>query len=102
MQLNRHQWASIVCICITLLLYGCVNQVALANMMTPPPHSIAQIKMEPIPVIEKVINKPELSAVAAIALDQKAGTVLFEKNSNKIYAPASTTKLMTALVARDA
>ncbi len=47
-------------------------------------------------------EKPSPSAQAAILIDAGTGNVLFEKNSeNKMY-PASTTKIMTALVALDA
>lgn len=41
----------------------------------------------------------ELSATAAILVDAGSGEVLFEKNANKKMLIASTTKIMTALVA---
>jgi D-alanyl-D-alanine carboxypeptidase len=40
-----------------------------------------------------------IDAVAAIAMDSESKTVLFEKNSEMIIPMASTTKIMTALVA---
>jgi D-alanyl-D-alanine carboxypeptidase (penicillin-binding protein 5/6) len=42
---------------------------------------------------------PEISAQAALVKDVKNRKVLFELNPNKRLAPASTTKLMTAIVA---
>lgn len=42
---------------------------------------------------------PDISAEGAILIDADTGTVLYEKNSNRVYYPASTTKLLTALVA---
>jgi D-alanyl-D-alanine carboxypeptidase (penicillin-binding protein 5/6) len=42
---------------------------------------------------------PDVSAKAAILVDAESGTVLFEKNSGVIRQPASTTKVMTALLA---
>jgi D-alanyl-D-alanine carboxypeptidase (penicillin-binding protein 5/6) len=46
--------------------------------------------------------KPQVSAKAAILIDAETGNVLFEKNSEKKMYPASTTKIMTALVTLDA
>lgn len=43
-------------------------------------------------------TKPEVSAVSAILIDQTTGTVLYEKNADKIMEPASITKVMTALL----
>lgn len=42
-----------------------------------------------------------LKSSAAIVLDQKSGTVLYEKNSRKVRPIASITKLMTAMVFLD-
>lgn len=42
---------------------------------------------------------PSLNARAAILLDAKTGQILFEKKSNIRYAPASTTKILTAIIA---
>ena len=42
---------------------------------------------------------PILSAQGAILMDAKTGQVLYERNMNKKLAPASTTKIMTAIIA---
>ncbi|NMA65243.1 MAG: D-alanyl-D-alanine carboxypeptidase, partial [Clostridiaceae bacterium] len=42
---------------------------------------------------------PELSAEAYILVDMKTGQVLAEKNADQRRSPASTTKIMTALIA---
>lgn len=44
----------------------------------------------------------EITAEAVILIDSKSGFVMFEKNPDKKMYPASTTKMMTALVALDA
>ncbi|MCL5432857.1 MAG: hypothetical protein M1524_01955 [Patescibacteria group bacterium] len=44
---------------------------------------------------------PDLSAEAAIIIDDDSKVVLFEKNANFRFSAASTTKIMTALVALD-
>ena len=52
------------------------------------------------PVANEGFQKaPFVSAKSAIIVDTKGGNVMFEKNSNFRHLSASTTKLMTALVA---
>ena len=55
----------------------------------------------PIPVLSEESGFPVLSAQAALAVDLDAGSALYEKNPEKALLPASTTKIMTALVAMD-
>ncbi len=43
----------------------------------------------------------ELSAKAAIIMDRDSGVVIFAKNENLRFSPASTAKIMTALIALD-
>lgn len=45
------------------------------------------------------IDPPQITADSAIIIDAKNGISLYEKNANEKHLPASTTKLMTALVA---
>ncbi len=47
-------------------------------------------------------EKPAITAEAAILIDGNTGNLLFEKNGDKVMFPASTTKIMTAIVALDA
>ena len=44
------------------------------------------------------LAKPEVSSAAAVLMDAKSGKVLYEKNPKQRYAPASITKIMTALL----
>jgi len=46
-------------------------------------------------------NFPEISAKAVLVVDLTGGKVIYEENADLRLAPASTTKLMTALVSRD-
>ncbi|MDO4787708.1 MAG: serine hydrolase [Johnsonella sp.] len=43
-------------------------------------------------------SKPEIAAQGAILVDAKTGEVLFEKNADTRFYPASITKIMTALL----
>lgn len=44
---------------------------------------------------------PEITAGAALLIDQTTGTILYEKNADAKMYPASMTKILTALVAMD-
>lgn len=43
-------------------------------------------------------NAPEIGARAAVLLDAQSGEILYAKNATEMMYPASTTKLMTALL----
>ncbi len=47
-------------------------------------------------------EKPALTAKSAILIDGNTGNVLFEKKPDEVMFPASTTKIMTAIVALEA
>lgn len=53
----------------------------------------------PYPVKTTDQPAPELTAASVVVLDIDSSVVLYEKNSSQRFAPASTTKIMTALVA---
>lgn len=58
------------------------------------------VKLPPVPVLEKnVKGYPVISANAALAIDLGSHVSLYEKDPDKKLLPASTTKIMTALVA---
>ncbi len=47
-------------------------------------------------------EKPAITAKAAILIDGNTGNVLFEKKADEVVFPASTTKIVTAIVALEA
>jgi len=51
----------------------------------------------PIAIAESA--QPTIKAQAAILMDAKTGQVLYEKNAHKRLGPASTTKILTAILA---
>ncbi|HYE78233.1 MAG TPA: serine hydrolase, partial [bacterium] len=53
---------------------------------------VAKPVLHPLPV-------PVIEAASAIVIDAATGEVLFEQNADELRAPASTTKIMTALLA---
>lgn len=52
------------------------------------------------PVLTDSIE-PDISAKAAVVMDNDSKVILFAKNPNLLFSMASTTKIMTALVAMD-
>lgn len=67
-----------------------------------PPVELAEI--HPLPVLNQAADQDSLvatlSAQSVLALDINSGVILLENNSRQKVAPASTTKLLTALVAK--
>lgn len=55
----------------------------------------------PNPVLGTTTTFPILSAQAVLAVDEKSGVPLYEKNPDAPLLPASTTKIVTALVSLD-
>ena len=51
-----------------------------------------------LPVSATAVTEPDINAKAAIIVDADSGEVYFEKNADQRIQPASTTKLMTALL----
>ena len=52
-------------------------------------------------VIAKAEDIPEVYSEGAVLMDGSTGKILYSKNENTQYEPASTTKVMTALVVLD-
>ena len=58
-------------------------------------------KVSDLPVLTASGSFPIVSAQGALAVDLDSGVTLYEKNADQKLLPASTTKIMTALVAMD-
>lgn len=54
-----------------------------------------------LPVLKPETDFPVLSAQSVLAIDGESGVSLYEKNPDEQLLPASTTKILTALVAMD-
>jgi len=55
----------------------------------------------PVPVLKENSLEPDISAESVLVVDMGSGVTLFEKGPDRILLPASTTKIITALVAMD-
>lgn len=58
-----------------------------------------ELKQKPGESINVSVPAPSVSAEGAVLIDADSGRVLYEKNADKRLYPASTTKIMTALIA---
>lgn len=59
------------------------------------------ISLSPLPVFIGEDKQPDITSYSALAIDVDSGVYLFEKNPDAVLLPASTTKIVTALVAID-
>jgi serine-type D-Ala-D-Ala carboxypeptidase (penicillin-binding protein 5/6) len=67
-----------------------------------PSGKVAGIQRKPqVKILNNNIIPPKIYSRAAIAIDVDTNKVLFEKDSTVRVPPASTTKIMTALVSKD-
>lgn len=72
-----------------------LQEIILKNTISQPP---LFTKVNDYPLLKDNIA-PEISAKAAIVMDKDSQVVLYAKNPNLRFSPASTTKIMTALTA---
>jgi len=63
---------------------------------------IVLLSVSLLPVSALAVTEPDINARAAIVVDKDSGEVYFEKNADERIQPASTTKLMTALMVVEA
>ena len=80
----------------------CASGVVSSVVVASNPDTVLLIQKPDVvlPVVNPGISQPELTATSAIVIDEQSAVTLFDKNSQQQFSPASTTKLMTALVAR--
>lgn len=74
---------------------------SIESVAVAPKNVDIDLSMDDLPSIPKNVVLPTLSAQAAIVIDVNSAVILFEKNPDLQLMPASTTKIMTALVALD-
>lgn len=88
-----------------LVVAFCVAIFVLIPLTPPPSPSVksATTSTLTIPQAKKTAAPaPDLTAKAIYVFDPDSGTEIYQKNSGERFYPASTTKLMTALVALSA
>lgn len=97
---NKHTKAmqrklTLIPLCLCILLCACSTPSADAERpINDDPEQFKHIKLEPVSLID-----PTLTAKNAYVFDYNSDTVIYYKDSSDPIAPASTTKLLTALTA---
>lgn len=90
-----------IVILLTLSVFVIPNYASIPFLNTPQkitPETQTELGQFPV-LIENSQKPPELSARSATVIDNKTGITLYEKNPDIRHLPASTTKLMVALIA---
>lgn len=108
LKLRPDQFLSLLVIALFLLLQGAI--AANSSQTTTPKLAVELVDVAPVPV-RNATNSAQLKqenqqldtiiAQAFYATDIPSASVLAEKASDQLLYPASTVKMMTALVARD-
>lgn len=81
-----------------------VNDFSKSSLGNKQPNLAAEIfekEFPSNPTLKEGTNFPTLSAQGVLAIDLNSGVTLYEKNPDAKLLPASTTKIVTALVALD-
>jgi D-alanyl-D-alanine carboxypeptidase len=91
---------------MVVFLFISSNTLALSNGFNPVQRLIGSPVQQskvfpPVPVLGVNTSFPILSAQGALAIDLNSGVPLYEKNADAPLLPASTTKIITALVSLD-
>ncbi len=85
---------AIINVTLAILFVSIMNKIE-TNMMNK---QLVEVSIPDLPVLQNTVNL-ELSARSYMVYAPESRTVVFEKNSKYQFLPASTTKIMTALVA---
>ncbi len=100
--LKKRQLFTIGVILLLLVLYRSIEPTKGLDELVESEVTISQVEVAPVAIRSSSVPDPVTSAQAVYITDERSGAKLFEKNASTLFAPASTTKLMTALVARQA
>lgn len=107
-QLNKNYFLFLVLIAFVFLsttaISLSVNDYSKFNLKNTQPNIAAAIfekEFPSNPTLKEGANFPTLSAQGVLVVDLNSGVTLYEKNPDEKLLPASTTKIVTALVALD-
>jgi len=89
--------ASLLCLSLFLVFFPVIKS---ATSLQKPSVKAAFVSEPPMPVSKNIAPK-EITAGGIFITDLNTGIVLYEKNANTRFKPASLTKITTALVAMD-
>lgn len=87
----------VLALCFLMLLR--LEEVCLADDVDTEKINMQQIKDEVIETSGEISNEPIVNSKSAIVFDRDSKCILYSKNANDKRAMASTTKIMTAIIA---
>lgn len=96
------RFITMVCISLIFLMLPGQNYFqtyTFGSPQTPVPPKALSPLTKPIPVLPKEFTPPALSAQSVVAIDLGSGSVLYQHQPHLRSLPASTTKIMTAVIA---
>lgn len=100
------QWLALLLVSVAILAQpSLASSPAIEPTSEPSTNELVLLEL-PAKLVVKIqdfdqLPAPFLTARAAVAIDLKTGAILFARDHQEELAPASVTKLLTALVARD-
>ncbi|MBQ4649619.1 MAG: D-alanyl-D-alanine carboxypeptidase [Firmicutes bacterium] len=94
MKKNKFTFLTVVLLCTAIGMIG-----GLMDYLSPSVNADEDILTPPQQNVSVSASAPVISAAGAILADAATGEVLFEKDADKKLYPASTTKILTALIA---
>ncbi len=100
-KLRADQVVAVILLCTCITSYRGLS-VRDAVITPEAAQAVALVTNVPVPIPQGQAQDPVISASSAAVVDLISGAILYQKNAVDPYLPASTTKLMTALVAREA
>lgn len=90
---------------ISAFLYLTISQHTALTVLAAPDYAAEAEERKQLPVqSNQIVNWPDgpkVSAQSAVLLEAETGTILYAKNIHERAYPASTTKLMTCLIAAE-
>lgn len=95
---KRYHYPSFLTLTVVLLLIVALDYFVSAKVSAMAINDYASGAPAQYPIL-KTDYKPYISAKGALVMDADSQVVLYEKNPSLRFAPASTTKIMTALTA---
>ncbi len=104
-KLRLDQFISVFLVSLIVLVTPVSGSNVVEDVNLPKPSDLPEfIDVAPVPVLSELVSQEDflasISAQAVYVADNESAAVLLQENSDQLRAPASTTKLMTALVAR--
>lgn len=97
-----HHWLLYAALCLIPFIFFLLSHIThiAAGVLQPLPDPFPLTKAADYPLLEQTFA-PVVTAQSAYIMDNTSKVVLFAKNDTIRFSPASTTKIMTALVALD-